>query len=85
MKTTQLLQYVILIIITIVPDDPLDKDIIIRPLKPQLAMARESMIKTRRRKSPKTCPLINSSTILSCWSSPRHIKLPHLNFKMNFA
>lgn len=36
----------------IVPGDPLDKSIIIRPLEPQPAthLAREFMIKTRRRK-----------------------------------
>lgn len=36
----------------IVPGDPLDKSIVIRPLEPQPAphLAREFMIKTRRRK-----------------------------------
>lgn len=36
----------------IVPGDPLDKSIIIRPLEPQppTHLAREFMIKTRRRK-----------------------------------
>ena len=36
----------------IVPGDPLDKTIVIRPLEPQPAphLAREFMIKTRRRK-----------------------------------
>lgn len=48
----------------IVPGDPLDKSIVIRPLEPQPAphLAREFMIKTRRRKvsSPRpvmVCPL----------------------------
>ena len=38
--------------IQIVPGDPLDKSIVIRPLEPQPAphLAREFMIKTRRRK-----------------------------------
>jgi len=37
----------------IVPGDPLDKSIVIRPLEPQPAphLAREFMIKTRRRKA----------------------------------
>lgn len=41
----------------IVPGDPLDKSIIIRPLEPQPAphLAREFMIKTRRRKVCITC------------------------------
>lgn len=36
----------------IVPGDPLDKSVVIRPLEPQPAphLAREFMIKTRRRK-----------------------------------
>lgn len=46
--------YIMLEIVTcqIVPGDPLDKSIIIRPLEPQPAphLAREFMIKTRRRK-----------------------------------
>ena len=38
--------------VQIVPGDPLDKSIVIRPLEPQPAphLAREFMIKTRRRK-----------------------------------
>jgi len=38
--------------VQIVPGDPLDKSIVIRPLEPQQAthLAREFMIKTRRRK-----------------------------------
>ena len=41
-----------LLLLQIVPGDPLDKSIVIRPLEPQPAphLAREFMIKTRRRK-----------------------------------
>jgi hypothetical protein len=40
------------VILQIVPGDPLDKSIVIRPLEPQPAthLAREFMVKTRRRK-----------------------------------
>lgn len=40
------------VLLQIVPGDPLDKSIVIRPLEPQPAphLAREFMIKTRRRK-----------------------------------
>lgn len=42
----------IVFVFQIVPGDPLDKSIVIRPLEPQPAphLAREFMIKTRRRK-----------------------------------
>lgn len=42
----------IMFVFQIVPGDPLDKSIVIRPLEPQPAphLAREFMIKTRRRK-----------------------------------
>ena len=41
-----------MVLVQIVPGDPLDKSIVIRPLEPQPAthLAREFMIKTRRRK-----------------------------------
>ena len=50
----------------IVPGDPLDKSILIRPLEAQPAthLAREFMIKTRRRKV--TIPILSScSTIMN--------------------
>lgn len=47
-----LTRFFFLICFQIVPGDPLDKSIVIRPLEPQPAphLAREFMIKTRRRK-----------------------------------
>ena len=44
--------HVMSLMMQIVPGDPLDKSIVIRPLEPQPAphLAREFMIKTRRRK-----------------------------------
>ena len=56
------------LVFQIVPGDPLDKSIIIRPLEPQPAthLAREFMIKTRRRKVKKIvillcCQIIENS------------------------
>lgn len=52
----------------IVPGDPLDKSIVIRPLEPQPAphLAREFMIKTRRRKVSFlcTCSSLGFSTLV---------------------
>lgn len=44
--------HIFVTLLQIVPGDPLDKSIVIRPLEPQPAthLAREFMIKTRRRK-----------------------------------
>lgn len=50
--STWLPVFILNVIFQIVPGDPLDKSIVIRPLEPQPAphLAREFMIKTRRRK-----------------------------------
>jgi len=50
--TNHILTQTLLVHLQIVPGDPLDKSIVIRPLEPQPAphLAREFMIKTRRRK-----------------------------------
>lgn len=59
----------------IVPGDPLDKSIVIRPLEPQPAphLAREFMIKTRRRKVclgvipvVSLCPSLPAAELLQC-------------------
>ena len=47
----------------IVPGDPLDKSIVLRPLEPApvQALAREFMVKTRRRK-------VRAASLEQCWS-----------------
>ena len=54
----------------IVPGDPLDKSIVIRPLEPQPAthLAREFMIKTRRRKVSLQYFLVLGQKNLLCFS-----------------
>ena len=60
----------------IVPGDPLDKSIVIRPLEPQPAthLAREFMIKTRRRKvSLQYFLILDQKKLILCFSSTAHI------------
>lgn len=66
-----------LVLFQIVPGDPLDKSIVIRPLEPQPAphLAREFMIKTRRRKvcqgeipGASVCLSVAAAELLQCWT-----------------
>ena len=50
----------------IVPGDPLDKSVVLRPLEPApvQALAREFMVKTRRRKVRHTTTNGNSTSVI---------------------
>uniref|UniRef100_A0A0K2U2M1 116 kDa U5 small nuclear ribonucleoprotein component n=1 Tax=Lepeophtheirus salmonis TaxID=72036 RepID=A0A0K2U2M1_LEPSM len=65
----------------IVPGDPLDKSIVIRPLEPQpaTALAREFMIKTRRRKG-----LSEDVSINKFFDDPMLLELARQDVMLNF-
>lgn len=65
----------------IVPGDPLDKSIIIRPLEPQPAthLAREFMIKTRRRKG-----LSEDVSINKFFDDPMLLELARQDVVLNY-
>ncbi|KAI2809549.1 U5 small nuclear ribonucleoprotein component [Blomia tropicalis] len=65
----------------IVPGDPLDKSIMIRPLEPQPAphLAREFMIKTRRRKG-----LSEDVSINKFFDDPMLLELAKQDFSLNY-
>jgi hypothetical protein len=67
---------------SIVPGDPLDKSVVLRPLEPAPVqhLAREFMVKTRRRKvvsSPKTHTLTFVPRILQTLSIPLRFNSPN--------
>ncbi|KAG7155228.1 116 kDa U5 small nuclear ribonucleoprotein component-like [Homarus americanus] len=66
----------------IVPGDPLDKSIVIRPLEPQPAthLAREFMIKTRRRKG-----LSEDVSINKFFDDPMLLELARQDVTLNYA
>lgn len=66
----------------IVPGDPLDKSIVIKPLEPQPVnhLAREFMIKTRRRKG-----LSEDVTISKFFDDPMLIELAKQEVTLNYA
>ncbi|KAF2355074.1 Elongation factor EFG domain V-like [Trinorchestia longiramus] len=66
----------------IVPGDPLDKSIVIRPLEPQMAthLAREFMIKTRRRKG-----LSEDVSINKFFDDPMLLELARQDVTLNYA
>lgn len=65
----------------IVPGDPLDKSIVIRPLEPQPAthLAREFMIKTRRRKG-----LSEDVSINKFFDDPMLLELARQDVMLNY-
>lgn len=65
----------------IVPGDPLDKSIIIRPLEPQPAthLAREFMVKTRRRKG-----LSEDVSINKFFDDPMLLELARQDVMLNY-
>jgi U5 small nuclear ribonucleoprotein component len=66
----------------IVPGDPLDKSVIIKPLKPQPVnhLAREFMVKTRRRKG-----LSEDLTISKFFDDPMLIELAKQEVTLNYG
>jgi len=66
----------------IVPGDPLDKSIVIRPLEPQMAthLAREFMVKTRRRKG-----LTEDVSINKFFDNPMLLELARQDVTLNYV
>jgi len=69
------------LLLQIVPGDPLDKSIVIRPLEPQPAthLAREFMIKTRRRKG-----LSEDVSINKFFDDPMLLELARQDVMLNY-
>lgn len=79
--TCSINNYICLNMFQIVPGDPLDKSIVIKPLEPQPAthLAREFMVKTRRRKG-----LSEDVSINKFFDDPMLLELARQDVSLNY-